>query len=138
MSFILTREKWVMMIYIFQFSFSTIQDFFKPKKKNEKADERYTNTFEKVEFSESNLIFVAGKNQWRNGNGFTKNNWSTSEFVLEETGIYQENENQLILFKSYSLEKFYDEESALRCIEDFQKYCKQNEIQFDIKEKVGK
>lgn len=122
------------------FSIFVLNDtgFFKVKEKNEKADKRYTNTFEKVEFSESKLIFVAGKNQWTTKNSFTKNDWSTSEFVLEETGIYQENENQLILFKSYSLEKFYNEESALRCIEDFQKYCKQNEIQFDIKEKVGK
>lgn len=122
------------------FSIFVINDtgFFQAKEKNGKADKKYTNTFENVEFSESKLVFVAGKNQWTNGKDVAKNNWSANEFVLEETGIYKENDNQLMLFKSYSLEKFTDEESTLRCIEDFQKYCKQNGIEFEIREKVGK
>lgn len=121
------------------FSIFVLNDtgFFKAKEKNEKTDKPYTYTFENVEFSESKLIFVVGKNQWI-GKGFAKDDWGTSEFVLEETGIYQEDENQLMLFKSYSLEKFTDEESALRCIGDFQKYCSENKIQLDIREKVGK
>lgn len=122
------------------FSIFVLNDtgFFQAKEEKEKADEKYTNTFEDVESSESKLIFVVGKNLWASANSFTKNNWSTTEFVLEETGIYQEDESKLMLFKSYSLEKFYDEESTLGCIKDFQNYCKQYEVQLDIKEKVGK
>lgn len=112
------------------FSIFVLNDtgFFKAKEKNEKnekADKEYTNTFEDVESSESKLIFVVGKKDWSEKE--LKGFWQELDFILEEVEE-KDFKQEKVFCKSYSLEDFADEKSALVCIENFKTFSNEKGI----------
>ena len=90
-----------------------------------------TNSFKSVEESRSELIFVAGKNEWE-GWGY---DWDNPEFVSQVSGEKETENNGLMVFKHYSLESFENEQKAMAQIKDFQKLCTERNIEFKITEK---
>lgn len=96
----------------------------------EKISKTKVSAFEDVEDSETNLIFVIGKNYWE-GWGY---NWDQPEFILEKEGKKSKAENQIMIFKSYDLEDFENEEKALLKLKDFENYCLENGLNFKVKE----
>ncbi len=98
--------------------------------RNEKdVDKLNTSSFKSVEDSASKLIFVAGKNLW-SGWGV---DWDEPEFLTKPFGNKIDNENNFMVFKHYSLENFENEEKAMTCIKDFEQYCANYNIDFQIK-----
>ena len=93
--------------------------------------------FEKVEFSNSKLILVVGKNLWSVNSYFLENNWCNKHFTLEEKGLYEEGNNKMF-FKSYPLQNFFEEEEVKIQLNDFQKECNHLNIPFNqIEMKIG-
>lgn len=80
-----------------------------------------------VEKSETKLVFVAGKNFWE---GWSQD-WRDLYFVLEKEGCKKNDVGGIMIFKSYSLEGFFDESESEANLKDFQNYCNLNTI--DIK-----
>lgn len=83
-----------------------------------------------VDKSETKLIFVAGKNLWE---GWSYD-WKDSLFVLEKEG-YKQNDKGIMIFKSYSLEGFFEEVEAEVNLKDFQVYCQANNIEIKFSPK---
>lgn len=77
-------------------------------------------TYADAEKSDTKLIFTAGKNIWGTW-GFL---WDEDSFLLQDEGEVKENENKIAFFKSYNLERFANEEGALKCINDFREHAK--------------
>jgi len=86
--------------------------------------------FKDVNNSETKLIFVAGYKVWKPEFG---NNWNSKEFILNNSG---KADNSNMIFKSYNLDKFFNEEDTLIQLKDFEKYCNQNEIPLKVKDKI--
>jgi hypothetical protein len=84
--------------------------------------------FSDIDESESELIFVVGKNLWE-GWGY---NWDEPEFTLEKIGKKRKDENKIMIFKHYSLDLFEDEYKALKQLKDFEMMCSENNIKFKI------
>lgn len=78
--------------------------------------------------SESELIFVVGKNLWE-GWGY---NWDEPEFILKKFGEKRKDENEIMIFKHYSLELFEDENKAIKQVKDFEMTCSNNDIKFEM------
>ena len=79
--------------------------------------------------SKSKLIFVLGKNKWADEWG---ENWNSMKFTLND---YDINEDKTMLFKSYNLNKFDREESIQEVLIDFQNFCQENNMTFNVKNK---
>ncbi|OCA75435.1 hypothetical protein [Chryseobacterium arthrosphaerae] len=94
------------------------------KKKDNSIQKTNPDLFLEPEASKSKLIFVIGKNTWEL---FNTDNWNNTDFT---TGTYghKEDEKGIMLFKSYDLDKFIDENTAKQTLIDFQSYC----INYDI------
>jgi hypothetical protein len=103
--------------------------FFKSHHDN-KINKTSVSKFSGIEDSESELIFVVGKNLW-DGWGV---NWDEPGFILEKFGEKRKDVNKFMVFKHYSLEQFEDENKALKCLKDFESICHNNEIDFKIVE----
>lgn len=103
----------------------------KEKNKEKKVNEKKISAFESVDDSKSKLIFVASK---KNKKDWSKI-WSNTSFTLDETGHKDEGED-IMIFKSYSLEDFFDEGSAIEKLKDFENYCKKFDLIFKYKEKT--
>lgn len=100
--------------------------------RNEKeANKINTSSFRSVEESESKLIFVVGKNMW-NGWGM---NWDEPAFLSQTSGDKLAGEDKMV-FKHYSLEEFENEEKAMACIRDFEKFCTGQGVNFKVKENL--
>lgn len=97
-----------------------------------KPDKLDTSTFNSVEESKSELIFIAGRNLW-DGWGV---NWDEPEFISKPNGKKQTTDGGIMLFKHYSLEKLENEQGAMSCLIDFERYCSENGIE-EIKIKEG-
>jgi hypothetical protein len=83
-----------------------------------------------VSDSKSKLIFVACK---KNRKEWSKI-WSNTYFTLNETG-YKDTGDDIMIFKSYSLEDFFEEDSAIERLKDFENYCMNFDLIFKYKEK---
>jgi hypothetical protein len=81
--------------------------------------------FKPVEESKTELILVAG-------------NLDIPFDVLKESTKANEgiSEDKSIVFKNYALEKFFNEDDALKQLQDFSTYCKSNNIALSIAEKT--
>lgn len=92
-----------------------------------------TSTFKSVEESKSELIFVAGKNLWQGW----EVNWDGPDFISQPYGEKQSADGGIMLFKHYSLEMFENEDGAMNCLRDFERYCTEKGIEeFKIKEGI--
>lgn len=92
-------------------------------------------TFKSVEQSETKLIFVAGLNKW-GMSSLTTNNWNNIDFTTQPFGIDDKDSNGgKMIFKSYTLDNFLDEETCLKSLYDFQNFASSNNITFTVKEK---
>lgn len=87
--------------------------------------------FDSVENSKTKLIFVVGKNTW-DGWGV---NWDDDNFILDKEG-QKIAEDKIMLFKSYLLDDFFDEDNAVSNLKDFENYCKSYGVDFKYKEKT--
>lgn len=109
----------------------------KVKENEEKNEKKISKTkvsaFENSESSETKLIFVVGKNSWE---GWGKN-WDKNELYLNEEGQFKSVKG-ITVFKSYSLEDFFDEDSAIERLRDFEEYCGIHGVDFKYKEKTIK
>jgi hypothetical protein len=130
-------------MYFYEFNFVTSKDkiafavflvndtgYFQ-KNKETKISKTRVSAFEPVENSKTKLIFVVGKNTW-NGWGV---NWDNENFILEEEG-QKILDNKIMIFKSYLLNDFFDEENAIEKLKDFENYCKKYGVNFKYKEKT--
>jgi hypothetical protein len=89
--------------------------------------------FNDVEKSKSELILVVGKNMWE-GWGY---NWDEKKFILEDTGKKEGvDKNKLMIFKHYSLDKFYTEEEAIKSLNDFESFCESMSINFKVSNSI--
>lgn len=99
----------------------------KDKSHNDRID---TDKFKSVELSESKIILVSAKNVWDcNEWGY---NWNDSQFISRSEGKEDLGNEKIMLFKSYNLERFQNEISAMKCIDNFSDYCKENSIFLDV------
>ncbi|MCY1660411.1 hypothetical protein [Chryseobacterium sp. SL1] len=87
--------------------------------------------FLEPEASKTKLIFVIGKNTW---GLFGNDNWNNINFTTENYG-YEKDEKGVMLFKSYDLDKFVDENTANQTLVDFQSYCTGYNINLPIVER---
>ncbi|GEC80227.1 hypothetical protein [Flavobacterium aquatile] len=101
------------------------------KNKETKISKTKVSAYDSVENSKTKLIFVVGKNTW-DGWGV---NWDQENFILESEG-QKISEDKAMLFKSYLLNDFFDEESAIEKLKDFENYCKKYDVNFKYKEKT--
>jgi hypothetical protein len=105
---------------------------------NNVAKKRDTSNFLEVEESKTNLILVAGlpNYEWL----WPHETWPYSEFVKETTGlkiITKENgEQSTVVFKSFQVDDFFDEEKALESLKVFADLCKANNLPIEITEKI--
>jgi hypothetical protein len=133
---------WLSM-YFYEFNFITKKDnmafavflvndtgYFQ-KNKESKIAKTTVSAFDAVENSKTKLIFVVGKNTW---DGWGKN-WDNENFILEEAG-HKILDDKVMLFKSYLLDDFFDEEKAIEKLKDFENYCKSYGVNFKYKEKT--
>ncbi|WP_017496808.1 hypothetical protein [Flavobacterium sp. WG21] len=104
--------------------------FFQTRKKGNVFKTKVS-SFDAVENSKTKLIFVVGKNIW---NGWGKD-WDDDHFILDKEG-HKKTEDKIMLFKSYPLEDFFDEDNAIENLRDFENYCKSLEVDFKYKEKA--
>ena len=101
------------------------------KRKVTKIFKTKVSAFDTVENSKTKLIFAVGKNTW-NGWGV---NWDDDNFILEEEG-QKISDDKVMLFKSYLLNDFFDEENAVEKLKDFENYCENFGVTFKYKEKT--
>lgn len=87
--------------------------------------------YDTVENSKTKLIFVVGKNTW-DGWGV---NWDDDHFILDNEG-QKIADDKIMLFKSYLLEDFFDEDNAVSNLKDFENYCKSFGVDFKYQEKT--
>lgn len=118
--------------YIFSIFHLADDGFFDAHNKKGNCNKIDLNDFTNEEESNSKLIFVLGKNKW-NDWGY---NWNTPEFTINETGKLVDNDNSLMIFKSYNLNRFDSEEKVLDILNDFKFYCESNNMKFEINHKV--
>ncbi len=135
-------------MYFYEFSFTHKEDkikfsiflvndtgYFKKVKKNRENKENLISktkisAFENIEESETKLIFVIGKNTWKPWG----NDWHDDEFILNEQGN-KVLRDEVMLFKSYLLEDFFDEADAIEKLRDFQIYCNGFGVEFKYQER---
>lgn len=101
--------------------------YYEALKKNQNVDKWEIETYFLPEDSTTKLILVAGHNHWND----EWHNWQDSKFLLESYGRATEGK---MVYKSYPLEDFFDEEAALNCLRDFQKYCESENIPLSVNE----
>lgn len=97
---------------------------------NQHTDKINLKKYKNVEESSSKLIFVIGSDMWNWGD-----NWNDEVFTTEPQGDKKDENGGQLIFKSYGLEKFASEESAIATLKDFEKHVKLFNIPFTIKER---
>lgn len=101
--------------------------------KNEQNIERTSvSKFVDVEKSRSKLIFVVGKNYWDSWG----KNWDDLNFILKDHDVKRKSENEYMIFKSFSLECFENEDHAKKSILEFEKLCQEYNIKINIEPKI--
>lgn len=91
------------------------------KGKNNLIDKTDIEKFESVEKSESKLIFIVGKNLWVLEDVFD-DNFNNPKLITEKQGKYEKGDGKMI-FKSYGISSFKNEEATIKNLIDFKKYC---------------
>lgn len=103
--------------------------------KDNLPNKKDVDTFHSVEESKTKLLFVAGKNKWGNSS-LNDQNWNNIEFTLQDSGIdIKDVDGGIMIFKSYELNNFLDEDKAMETMRNFQYFARQHSIDFIIKEK---
>lgn len=117
------------------FSIFIVSDtgYYNERKTNSFLDKTDTELFTKPEESETKLIFLIGKNKWEAG-GLFDENFNKPEFILPKEGSEGKDDN-IMIFKSYPLAEFSSQENAEKQLKDFELYCKQFDIDFNLIEK---
>jgi hypothetical protein len=87
--------------------------------------------YDDINNSESKLIFVVGKNLWEEWGV----RWQDEEFILNKSGK-KGSDDKIMVFKSYSLADFFNQDDAIKNIKDFEQYCLSYGIPFEYKEKI--
>jgi hypothetical protein len=103
--------------------------FFQANKKS-KIAKTAVDAFDSPENSGTKLIFAVGKNTW-NGWGA---NWDNEEFILQNEG-HKGLDDKKMVFKSYPLSKFFNEDDTIIMLKDFENYCDKFNITFKYQEK---
>lgn len=108
--------------------------YFEEKQNNTQLNENDIYNFKNVESSKTKLIFVVGKNKWE-AEGLFKYNWHNLEFVLGEEDKEGEG-NEIMIFKSYDLSLFENQESAIEQLKDFEHFCNSNNIELKYQDQI--
>jgi len=101
-------------------------------KKEQNIARTSVSKFVDVEKSNSKLIFVVGKNYWNS----LGQNWDDLNFILKDHDVKRKSENEYMIFKSFSLECFENEDHAKKSILEFEKLCQENNIKINIETKI--
>jgi dihydrofolate reductase len=104
--------------------------YFQVRKEN-KMHRTNVSAFDSVENSKTKLIFVVGKNTWDSWG----KKWDDDNFILDKEG-QKISDDKIMLFKSYLLDDFFDEENAIKNLKDFENYCKSYDVNFKYNEKT--
>jgi hypothetical protein len=106
--------------------------------KNKLVLENYKN----VEQSKTKLVFIAGFNIMSTHEFYDNDIWKKEEYIKKEKAIEPVSKTGKIFYKSYNLEEFANNEKALEVLENFSKYCVDDENSFklmrDKEEKTNK
>lgn len=91
-------------------------------------------SFKSVEESKTRLIFVASKNIWDISCWQIPKSGHTpqSDFITKDSHGKPFGENQIMVFKSFDLEHFFEEQSALHCLKEFERLCSLHSICFKV------
>lgn len=106
--------------------------FFDAKLEDTSIKRTDVENFKSVENSNSKLIFVAGIKEW---DWWNKTEILGTDFTTKETG---ESDDNNMVWKSYDLNLFFTEESALSQLQNFSNYCVQRNITITIEDKTVK
>lgn len=90
-------------------------------------------SFKESEESQTKLIFVVGQNKWQS-EGVFDDNWNNLQFILQPEGVEGDEERKMI-FKSYNLSQFSEQEKAIQVLKNFEDFCLKNRINFKYKER---
>lgn len=101
-------------------------------KKEQNIARTSVSKFVDVEKSNSKLIFVVGKNYWDSWG----KNWDDLDFILKDQDVKRKSENEYMIFKSFSLECFENEDNAKKNILEFEKLCQEYNIKINIEPKI--
>ena len=117
------------------FSVFVVSDtgYYNEKYNNQRLDKRETERFTNPKESETKLIFLIGKNKWQH-QGIFSENFNKPEFIMENEGV-ESDENGKMIFKSYLLTDFVNQNKAEEKLKDFEMYCKENNIDFKLQKK---
>lgn len=107
--------------------------YYNGKINNKKLDKRETELFTSPQDSETKLIFLVGKNRWEHGTLFAEN-FNNPEFITTKEGN-ESCDKGIMLYKSYSLVAFSDQENAEKQMKDFEQYCKSHDVELKFLEK---
>lgn len=77
---------------------------------------------------------MAGKNKWPKDCKY-KNNWNDVDFVLEKKGKIGGG-HEIMIFKSYDLSLFENQESAIKQLKDFEHFCNSNNIELKYQDQI--
>ncbi|AIY12558.1 hypothetical protein [Cellulophaga baltica] len=103
--------------------------FFQAKVKDKNISKFNLSKYDKPENSKTKLIFAAGKDKWT---WWEKIKINGILFTLQEEGKSEDNH---MVWKSYDLELFFTENQALIQLQDFSKFCTENDIPVTIENK---
>lgn len=84
-------------------------------------DKKNFQDFQDVDQSETKLIFIAGKNLWTFEGPFS-HSFTNPELVLNKEGENKKGDDKMI-YRSYNLSAFGNEDMTKRQLSDFEKYC---------------
>ncbi len=107
--------------------------FYEAQQNNPDLKKLEVNKFTPTDLSSTKLLFVFGKNLWE-CDGFFKNNcWEDPNFLLKNEGVHiNEEQNGIMVFKSYPLERFENNSSTIEVLSDFSNFCSTNNIDFKL------
>ena len=99
--------------------------YFDSRKDDKTADKLDVTTYQPVENAITQLIFVAGRNFWWD-------DWDKSTNSLPRLDDIGRAENGDLVYKKYNLENFSNEGETMKQLEDFSKFCINNNIPLQI------
>jgi hypothetical protein len=121
--------------YIFSILLISDDGFFKTKFHNDDnkvlTSKNDTFKFKKEYESNSKIVFVLGKNCWDESNF----SWNSKDITLGDYGYENLNDNKEILYKSYNLALFSNEETTEIQLKDFELFCLDKNFDFKLVDK---
>lgn len=99
--------------------------FYDSSKDNKSAHKLDISSYKPIEETKTQLIFLAGKDFWWD-------DWDKNTNSLPRLENEGKAENGDLVYKKYNLERFGNEDDTMKQLEDFSKFCTDNNIPLQI------